>query len=105
VAQWCGANRTTVQRWHKGVSRIDPRAAARLDDLENKMAVAVEQATAVAREQKPDVVELIRYRDQASLDASPNAAGLPLGAHAMMIGWLSDALEDKGYEVTIRWAA
>lgn len=103
TAEWCGANRVTVQRWIKNQSRISPSAIARLDELESRMNAAVEAAVAVARREKPDVVRLLRYRSQAAVDASPHAAGMPPGAHAILIGWKADALEAGGQAFTIEW--
>lgn len=104
AADWCGANRTTVQRWVRGKARIHPRAVERLEELEEAMSEAVEQALDLARERGADKITLIRYWTQEALDASPHASGLPLGAHSMMIGWTADALEDDGRAVEIAWS-
>ena len=102
TAEWCSANRVTVQRWIKGQSRIDPKAIARLAALENGMIDAVDRAVAMATGHTGPV-PLIRYRNQAGVDAAPHATGLPLGAHAMLIGWVADALEDDGHDVEMVW--
>lgn len=103
VADWCEVQRRTVERWISGYSGVAENASARLLDLEDRMTAAVEQAVALASVQKPDSVTLLRYRSQSGLDASPHAAGMPLGAHAIMIGWMADALEDEGMTVAIAW--
>ncbi len=102
TAEWCGANRVTVQRWTKGQSRIDPRAIDRLEELEDGMAAAVERAVATVKNHNGPV-PLFRYRSQAAVDAAPHASGMPLGAHAILIGWTADALEDAGHAVEIVW--
>jgi hypothetical protein len=102
TAEWCGANRVTVQRWIKGLSRIDPKAVARLETLENSMIISAENAVALIFGHAGPV-PLIRYRTQAAVDAAPHASGMPLGAHAILIGWTADALEDVGHEVEIVW--
>lgn len=48
-------------------------------------------------------VILWRYRSQDDLEWSRHAAGLPLGAYAMMIAWASDALGAEDIDVEIRW--
>lgn len=103
TADYCGVARRTVERWISGYSTVDDGAAQRLLALEERMAEAVEQAVALAMEQRPTAVALQRYRSQAAVDASPHAAGLPLGAHAILIGWTADALEDEGIGAEIAW--
>ena len=43
------------------------------------------------------------WSEVAGVDAAPHATGLPLGAHAMLIGWVADALEDDGHDVEMVW--
>ena len=47
---------------------------------------------------------LLRYRTKAAYDASPDKAGTPFGAHAMLVGWTMEALEAEGCEVDLIWA-
>ena len=102
TAEWCGANRVTVQRWIKGQSRIDPKAIVRLGSLESDMIGAVDRAVAMVAGH-PGPVPVSRYRSQAAVDAAPLASGMPLGAHAMLIGWIAYALEDDGHDVEMVW--
>ena len=103
TADWCGVQRKTVQRWASGYSDIPDSAIERLIALEDAMSRAVDELVALAAEKGADVIELKRYRDQPGVDASPHAAGMPAGAHAILIGWTSDALEEAGHEVEIIW--
>lgn len=104
TADYCGVQRRTVERWCSGYSDIATSAIDRLDGLESQMGAAVDQAVDGARRQPDDTVALLRYRTQAALDASPHAAGLPLGAHAMLIGWIAEAMADLDIAVDIVWA-
>lgn len=51
----------------------------------------------------PVLVRLLPNAAQAGVDAAPHAAGMPLGAHAILIGWTADALEAEGIETEIVW--
>ena len=103
AADYLGVQRRTVERWISGYSSVDDGAADRLLALEDRMSAAVEQVVVVARDKRADTVVLLRYRSQQAVDASPDAAGLPLGAHAILIGWTADALDAEGVETEIVW--
>lgn len=73
------------------------------------MDVAVDRARAEVRVNARFVVgdapvPLIRHRTQAQLDASAHARGMPLGAHAMLVGWTADALAGAGVACQIVWS-
>lgn len=103
AADYCGVNRRTIERWINGDSEMAEEAIERLQELEDRMSAAAEQAVELAREKQAGAVELLRYRSQQAVDASPRAAGLPLGSHAILIGWVADALEAEGVETEIVW--
>lgn len=103
AADWCGVQRRTVERWISGYSEVSHEACNRLVDLETRMATAVGHALELAQSKSPDVVEIKRYRSQAAVDASPYAAGLPLGAHAILIGWTMQALRSSGLRTAVIW--
>ena len=104
AADYLGVQRRTVERWISGYSTVDAAAAARLLGLEAAMVRAAEQAVATVQQVASGApAVLFRYRSQAAVDASHHAAGLPLGAHAMMIGWTADALEAEGIACEIAW--
>lgn len=103
TADYLGVQRRTVERWISGYSNVTPDALTRLEALERDMNEAVNQALSLARERGADDMVLYRYRSQEAVDASRHAAGMPLGAHAMMIGWASEALENDGHSVTVDW--
>jgi hypothetical protein len=104
TSEWCGTQRRTVERWISGYSNVSPSAVLKLDTLKKNMAVAVDGAVKLARFHDASIVSLARYRSQGAVDASPHAAGLPLGAHAILIGWTADALQEAGFEVVIAWS-
>jgi transcriptional regulator with XRE-family HTH domain len=101
TASWCGVKRRTVERWISGYSEVSDAGVERLEELESCMIKAVERGAAEAACE--DKVVLIRYRSQAALAALPHASGLPAGAHAMMTGWLWEALDHQGADVEIVW--
>jgi transcriptional regulator with XRE-family HTH domain len=103
AADYLGVQRRTVERWISGYSEVAGAAADLLFDLESRMDAAVEVVVSVVKKQKPDEITLTRYRSQAAVDASPHAAGLPLGAHGILIGWAADTLESAGHTVEIIW--
>jgi transcriptional regulator with XRE-family HTH domain len=103
AAVYLGTTRRTVERWISGYSEISEDAVAKLGALEDKMWDAVRDAEIDAEWKRPRSVELKRYRNQEAVDAAARWAGLPLGAHAIMIGWIAEALEAKRIEVEIVW--
>lgn len=115
TAALCGVQDRTVRRWQSGATPIPDDAGDALEQLEDAMERAVDQAVKLAKAEAGRMpIALYRYRtaeDQArSAHASsmpPGAlakGGLPLGAHAMMIGWAADALAAEGVDVRIEWA-
>jgi hypothetical protein len=105
AAQLHGVQDRSTRRWARGDSPIPANAINDLLRLEGAMTRAVDQALALARGRTPDdLVVLYRHRTPEALAQSPHAAGLPLGAHAMLIGWTADALAAAGVEVAIEWA-
>lgn len=104
AADYLGVQRRTVERWIRGYSEVNPDAVERLLALEGRMSSAVEQAVAAILSVAGGAPKtLLRYRSQAAVDASPHAAGMPLGAHAILIGWIADELNFKGADVEIAW--
>jgi hypothetical protein len=107
TADWCGTQRRTVERWISGYSLVSESAAARMGNLNlliNKAVIeAVKQANILAAQQGGSEIQLLRYRSQETVDNSPNASGLPLGAHSMLIARSLKALDDKGFNVVIEW--
>lgn len=103
TADYAGVQRRTVERWISGHSGVDKRAVIALLGLEDKMLTAVEHTVDLAREKNAGAVALMRYRSQGAIDASPHAAGLPLGAHAILIGWTAMALADLKIQAEIVW--
>lgn len=94
-----------MRRWQSGASPIPAAAQDVLDRLESEMGEAVEQTFVLATDLiAGQPVVLWRYRTQSDQDRSPHAAGLPLGAHAMLVAWTADALEAEGLPVQIEWA-
>lgn len=98
----------SVRRWSEGSLDIPARAIDALIALEERIGEMVDQtvATVTARSLSGPIV-LRRYRDQDELDDSPDgedASLLPLGAHAIYIGWLADALAADGVATQITWA-
>jgi len=104
LADVLGVTEKSVNRWGNDDSPIPERAWDALDALEDGMQRGVESALDLARAHPRTPVTLYRYRSQEALDASPHGAGMPLGAHAMMIGWAYEALEADGIEVDMDWA-
>lgn len=93
-----------IRRWARDDTPIPADVIARIEGLRGLMEEMVDHAV----DQVTDAMErgpiiLWRYPDQASYEASPDKAGLPLGAHAMMVGWAADALRAEGVEVDVRW--
>lgn len=103
AADYFGVQRRTVERWISGYSDVSAGAVEKLEALEDRINMAVDTALEIAERQKPDVVQLKRYRSQAAVEASHYAAGMPLGAHAILIGWIADALEAAGFAIEISW--
>lgn len=108
TADYVGAQRRTVERWISGAFNVSESAIERLQGLEDQMNEAVEtvlQQTNILSKKhgNADEIKLIRYASQETLDASPHATGMPLGSHAIMIGWTADALEAQGWLVVIDW--
>lgn len=103
TADFCGVQRRTVERWISGYSVVPQEAAQRMDDLKDRMKAAVRAAMDLAEHKPANDVRLIRYRSQDELETSPHAAGMPLGAHAMLIGWAAEALAGEGFTVRIEW--
>jgi hypothetical protein len=80
-------------------------AEATLRDIEERMGEAVDQAVMLAKAGAGRTpVALYRYRSVEAQMRSPHASSLPLGAHAMLIGWTADVLDAEGFDVTIEWA-
>lgn len=105
VADLCGVQERTVNRWQAGDVPIPADAIGALLGLEEAMDDAVERTVEMATDAiDSGPVHLFRYRTQAALDRSPHAAGMPAGAHAMLIAWTADALAAEGIDAQIVWA-
>lgn len=105
AAALCGVQDRTVRRWQSGAYPIPDDAEDALERLEDAMERAVDQAVKLAKAEAGRApVVLHRYRTAEDQARSPHASSLPLGAHAMMIGWAADALAAEGVEVQIGWA-
>lgn len=103
AADFLGVQRRTVERWISGYSEIPDSAIKKLDSLNAAMMRAVDQAVKFAKRKPAQEVALLRYRSQEAVDASPHAAGLPLGAHAVLIGRILTRLREDGFNVTVNW--
>lgn len=103
MAAWCGVGgEKSVRNWLNGSNppRDPASVLARLDDLEHLMldrVTAVVDMAAEATDAGP--VILYRHREQ-----EPGEDAIPNGAHAVMIQWATEALEDEGIAVQIEWA-
>ena len=105
AADWHGTTERTINRWNSGAQDVEHRAWHELDRLERMMEAQVDGMLQVVTDHTATgPVPLFRYRTVEELEASPHACGLPLGAHAIMIGWLEDQLEAQGIEAEIVWA-
>lgn len=105
LAAWHGCTERTVNRRIAGEQMVRDDDAADLDRLEDAMQRAVDEAVALATGMTAaGPVRLTRYRTAEDQARSPHASSLPLGAHAIMIGWAADALEAEGVRVEIVWA-
>lgn len=104
TASVCDVQGRTVQRWLYEGWRIRPDAWDALGALEDAMHAAVDRALTATLDAGVDQVTLWHYRSAEGREASPHASQLPGGAHAVMVGWLADALEDAGVKVAIEWA-
>lgn len=99
------ANDRAVNRWIADEAPVPEDVAAKLDEIESAMHDMVDQlADAAADVTMAGPIAIRRYRTQQNLDASPDAAGLPLGAHAMATSWLVERLLDEGITSAITWA-
>lgn len=106
TAALCGVQDRQIRRWQSGAQPIARDVPARLEALEEAMEHAVEEIVALATDKVLDgPVTLWRYRTAADQAQSPNARGIPLGAHAMLTAWAADALAAEGIDVTIEWAS
>ena len=105
AAGLCAVQDRTVRRWQSGVSPIPDDAAETLDALEDVMLETMVKALDHASDMTAvGPVVLWRYKTQADQDRRPHASSLPLGADAMLIAWIADALESAGIAVEIEWA-
>ncbi len=104
TADWIGVSEKTINNYVNGRTAIHADVHEKLTRLEDAMQNAVNHFLRLAEENEASVVALRRYRNQDDLDASANAAGMPLGAHAMMIGWAADTLEAEGFSTAIEFA-
>jgi hypothetical protein len=105
AARLHGVQDRTIRRWTRGVSPVPDDAALALLDLEDRMEKAVGEAVKLAKAEAGTApVALYRYRSVEAQTRSPHASSLPLGAHAMLIGWTADALDAEGFGVAIGWA-
>lgn len=115
TADWLNTSERGINRWITGSPPRDPEEIAndlqRLEDLLERLARGfVEQAMDVTAS---GPVRLVRFRTQEELDADlgPLLARLepglrlPLGAHAIMVGWAMDQLADEGIDVEIEWVS
>ncbi|RIA37457.1 uncharacterized protein DUF1870 [Hephaestia caeni] len=94
-----------VRRWANGESPVAQNAIDGLNALEWRMEAMVNQLVeTVTKRTMAGPVPLRRYRDQDDLDRSPEGGDLPLGAHAIYVGWAADALAAEGVGVNIVWA-
>lgn len=93
-----------VRRWIREDTPVPASVEARLDELEEMMGRSVDFAVQQATDRvDAGPIILFRYISQDVYEASPDKAGLPLGAHAMMISWAAEELRAEGVAVEIRW--
>ena len=105
TAAWCGVQERTAIRWCAGATPIAPTAIARLLDLEDMIAVKVEQLVeTVTKRSMAGPIDLPRYRTADELADSIEGDELPAGAHAIYVAQASDALEAEGITTRIVWA-
>ena len=105
VAALVGVSEKTINNWTRGQTAIPADVVAALGALEDAMAEAVENVVEIATDMTDEgPLVLWRYRTPDDQARSHHASSLPLGAHAMMIGWAADALEAEGVTCVIEWA-
>ncbi len=101
-----GVSPRAVNDWMRGVSKLPNDAIEALILLNQKMQNAVENAVILGTDKTMNgIIELKRYRTQRGFDESLHASqdDLPFGAHAILIGWVAEALRDEGINVEIVW--
>lgn len=105
LAELHGCTERTVNRRLAGEQEVRDRDIDDLDRLEREMDKAVDEALARAKSLKFDgPITLFRYRNPEHFSTSSHVGAMPPGSHAMLISWVADALEAKGYDVEIDWA-
>lgn len=105
LAELHGCAERTINRRILGEQPVRPEDMADLEQLEDAMDRAVDQAVKLAKAEAGRMpIALYRYRNAEHLATSPHAATLPAGSHAMMIAWAADALAAEGFDVTVEWA-
>jgi transcriptional regulator with XRE-family HTH domain len=105
TAGLCGVQDRTIRRWVSGITPIPDDAMSALETLEDAMDEAASNAANLASQQPAGtIVTLWRYRPATDQAQSPHASSLPLGAHAIMIGWTADILETMDVPCEIHWA-
>lgn len=94
----------TVQHWEQGRNAVPAGVAEEIRRLDARIERAVLEAVDLATEQKPDAVDLIRYRtDESYAGSRADREGLPHGCHNALIGRTRVALERLGMPVRIAW--
>lgn len=105
TAQLCGGvSPRAVNNWFRGEAPLPKDAIEALLKLDWQIDNAIESAVRFAQIQRPDIVELKRYRTQKGFESSPHASQMPFGAHAVLIGLTTEALGAEGIATEIVWA-
>lgn len=94
----------TVRYWESGRNKVPAGVADQITGIDAHLEFMTDEAVRVYWEQKPDAVELYRYRDEDALLAAYPDFPWPHSVHAAMLYRVMRRLADSGVEVSIRYA-